>query len=122
MEESRGICGWARDRQSCPPCPPYEGGEVTESIMIAKDSDGLLRRRAQVVPADAAGCRIYGYATLFALLACLLKCPGFDSTAAAAADVRPNVIVIVADDLGWADLGCYGCRFHQTPALDRLAR
>jgi arylsulfatase A-like enzyme len=42
--------------------------------------------------------------------------------AVAVADVPPNVIVIVADDLGWADLGCYGSEFHQTPALDRLAR
>ena len=35
---------------------------------------------------------------------------------------RPwNVVFILADDLGWADLGCYGNRFHETPHLDRLA-
>ena len=34
---------------------------------------------------------------------------------------RPNVVLIVADDLGWADLGVYGSRFHETPNLDRLA-
>ena len=34
----------------------------------------------------------------------------------------PNIVVIVADDLGWADLGVYGSTFHQTPRLDRLAR
>jgi arylsulfatase A-like enzyme len=34
---------------------------------------------------------------------------------------RPNVVLIVADDLGWADLGCYGSKFHRTPHLDRLA-
>src|SRR3954451_19269126 len=34
---------------------------------------------------------------------------------------RPNVVLIVADDLGWADLGCYGSTFHRTPTLDRLA-
>ena len=33
----------------------------------------------------------------------------------------PNVILIVIDDLGWADLGCYGSKFHRTPNLDRLA-
>lgn len=33
----------------------------------------------------------------------------------------PNVVVIVADDLGWADLGVYGSGFHETPSLDRLA-
>ncbi len=72
------------------------------------------------MPADATGCRIYGYAACIAWLTGLLFVTAFDSTAAA--DARPNVVVIVADDLGWADLGCYGSRFHQTPALDRLAR
>lgn len=34
---------------------------------------------------------------------------------------QPNIVFILADDLGWADLGCYGNRFHETPNLDRLA-
>jgi N-acetylgalactosamine-6-sulfatase len=39
----------------------------------------------------------------------------------AAAD-RPNVIFILADDLGWSDLGCFGHPQIKTPNLDRLAR
>jgi arylsulfatase A-like enzyme len=35
---------------------------------------------------------------------------------------RPNVLVILADDLGWADLACYGSPHIATPRLDRLAR
>lgn len=37
-------------------------------------------------------------------------------------DRPPNIVLILADDLGWADLGCYGHEYHQTPAIDRLAR
>lgn len=33
----------------------------------------------------------------------------------------PNIVFITIDDLGWADLGCYGSRYHETPNLDRLA-
>ena len=33
-----------------------------------------------------------------------------------------NVVFILADDLGWRDLGCYGSTFYETPNLDRLAR
>ncbi|MBA4016499.1 MAG: N-acetylgalactosamine 6-sulfate sulfatase [Pirellula sp.] len=39
-----------------------------------------------------------------------------------AADSRPtNIVFIMADDLGWRDLGCFGSTYHQTPNLDRLA-
>lgn len=34
----------------------------------------------------------------------------------------PNVLLIVADDLGWADLNCYGSHLTQTDNLDALAR
>ena len=34
---------------------------------------------------------------------------------------RPNIIFMLADDLGWRDVGCYGSTFHETPNIDRLA-
>ncbi len=35
---------------------------------------------------------------------------------------RPNILLILIDDLGWMDLGCQGSRFYETPNIDRLAR
>jgi arylsulfatase A-like enzyme len=35
---------------------------------------------------------------------------------------KPNIVFILADDLGWAELGCTGSRFNDTPQLDALAR
>src|SRR6185436_18129405 len=42
--------------------------------------------------------------------------------AGAAAPAPPNVVLILADDLGWTDLSCYGSDLYETPHLDRLAR
>lgn len=39
----------------------------------------------------------------------------------ASADKKPNVIFLLADDVGWKDFGCYGSSFHETPHLDALA-
>lgn len=36
-------------------------------------------------------------------------------------DALPNIIFITVDDLGWADLGCYGADLHETPNIDALA-
>jgi len=34
---------------------------------------------------------------------------------------RPNVLLILADDLGWKDTGCYGSTYFETPRIDALA-
>ncbi len=39
----------------------------------------------------------------------------------ASASSKPNILFILADDLGWRDLGCYGHGIHETPHIDKLA-
>jgi arylsulfatase A-like enzyme len=37
------------------------------------------------------------------------------------APLKPNILFILADDLGYADLSCYGRRDFSTPNIDRIA-
>lgn len=47
---------------------------------------------------------------------------GSHAAETAAADrEKPNIILIMADDLGWKELGCYGQKKIKTPHIDRLA-
>lgn len=56
-------------------------------------------------------------------LMCLVICGSFQLVAEAATKdtARPNIVLIVADDMGFSDLGCYGGEI-ETPHLDRLAK
>jgi arylsulfatase A-like enzyme len=56
----------------------------------------------------------------FFLTVALIGAASFSVSAATPA--KPNVVLILADDLGWTDLACFGSDFYETPHLDRLAR
>jgi arylsulfatase A-like enzyme len=55
------------------------------------------------------------------LRAFIIGCGLLASAAALAAEGRPNVVVFLADDLGWSDVGFHGEEVIETPSLDRLA-
>src|SRR5690349_14709144 len=61
--------------------------------------------------------RHYFFFSVFFSLCPLCLCGSFS----AEPPRRPNIVFILADDLGYGDLGCYGQKLIQTPNLDRMA-
>lgn len=62
------------------------------------------------------------FLSFFAALAAFCVSRDCAAQGQAPAPAKPNIIMIVADDLGYADLGCQGSQVHRTPNLDTLAR
>jgi len=59
----------------------------------------------------------------FALRAVLgLTCLSMAGSLWANEPERPNVVLVLVDDLGWTDFACYGSDFYETPNIDQLAR
>lgn len=56
-----------------------------------------------------------GQLIVLVLLCCMFAEP-------AIAEPKTNVVLILIDDLGWKDLGCYGSTYYQTPNIDQLAQ
>lgn len=54
------------------------------------------------------------------LFACLTL--GLSTLLPAADQAQPNVVIIFMDDMGYADVGCFGAQGYQTPHIDRLAQ
>ncbi len=62
-----------------------------------------------------------GFVKRIGLGAAALAIPNCLRAAEAQKGDKPNIVFILADDLGWSDVGCYGHTFHETPNIDRLA-
>lgn len=59
---------------------------------------------------------------LCAALMALVASPAVADEQAAKAKRPPNFVIVFADDLGYADIGCFGATGYETPHIDRLAR
>jgi arylsulfatase A-like enzyme len=58
---------------------------------------------------------------LFIALISLVDVPPAVASSGAASTARPNLLIVLADDLGYGDLGCMGARHLRTPNIDELA-
>ncbi len=56
----------------------------------------------------------------YIILTLLASCPGCNRKGLV--QDQPNILFIMADDLGYGELGCYGCKDIRTPVLDKLAK
>ncbi len=72
-----------------------------------------------MIPSLAVGRRPQAVAKVIRCLV-LLATVNATGKSNALADERPNIVLIMCDDMGWSDIGCYGGEV-QTPHLDRLA-
>lgn len=59
-------------------------------------------------------------ATAFYIMLCCGG-PFLFAEARSATPGKPNLVVILADDLGYTDLSCYGSKYYETPNIDRMA-
>ncbi len=76
--------------------------------------------------ATSTGLPVKHFQLLVAVLALAISSGSFAQTQSAEAetrlnDARPNIVVVLVDDLRWDEIGCAGHPFVQTPNIDRLA-
>lgn len=60
--------------------------------------------------------------TIMALSVSFLFLVNSHAVFAASSKAKPNVVLILVDDMGWMDLGCQGSKFYLTPNIDKLAK
>ncbi|MCL5269425.1 MAG: sulfatase [bacterium] len=92
----------------------FDGGSLGET-------SGPCGRRVFLKQLGALATALGGAASWLTPGCARTAAPGTaDATAAGRRGARPNIILITIDDMGWADLGCFGSQYYETPHIDRL--
>ncbi len=102
----------------------------TDSLPFASDTQGTIGRQmiqmnettTSLRAASLPSCNSQFVKFLIALVITFAMCLCGGSGMADEQAPRPNLIFILADDLGYGELGCYGQKVIQTPRLDEMAK
>jgi hypothetical protein len=101
---------------------PVVSAFVTSVVRVFSARDDVLQEVAvAVIESFDAITSSNSMKPIFVLLTFLLAIVGHIHAAEAAPPTKPNVIFILADDLGVGNVGCYGADNFKTPHIDRLA-
>ena len=82
-------------------------------MVVARNSSGLPRKGSM---------RLGASAVVLVTLIALSACSSTDRLRVDGQKEMPNIVFIMADDLGWRDTGIYGSTFYETPHIDALAK
>lgn len=106
-----------------PAAAVMQPGCVSGAFAFPSDARGAMRSRPPAGGLTSTDLQLIPLMTTF--LAQRLTILGtliLSTLALVAGDsARPNILFILADDLGYTDVGCYGSRYYETPQIDRLA-
>ena len=91
------------------------------TLRTATFQSGIIDTSADPVPENHARRRTRSLLRVATFLISLAIALSPASAVAATPPARPNVIIFLADDLGWSDVGFHGEETIETPSLDRLA-
>ena len=99
-----------------------ESANMTITISHATDACVLAIPRIKPLPLlhKSNLLQAIGALTTVAALSCLLL-TSVTASASSKSSSRPNIVLIMADDLGYGDVSCYGATALQTPHIDQLA-